>query len=189
VNRKGFLDWFGGLFGKRKEKCEKTVKYDGKTIKFSGLDIPNLKFKLGEIQIDDKKLREASEGAAILDDFQFNMCKICNSVGKDDPDWRNYNKLRATALFLITKFRIAFEAVKTDPTGKKKILDDILAEFRRLDPIIDQIIPKHIVRYLGTRRAISKKQLPHVDKKNVTMALRISKLQENEVDKVLNKVI
>jgi hypothetical protein len=189
VDLKGFLEWFAGLFGKRKEKCEKTVRYDGKTIKFSGLDVPALKFKLGEIQIDDKKLREASEGAAILDDFQFNMCKICNNVGRDDPDWRNYNRLRVSALLIITEFRLAFEAVKANPAGKEKMLDDIMAKFRRLDPILDNVLPKRIIQSLRPKRAIPIKQLPPVDKKSVTMALRIAKLQKGEVDKVLDKVI
>jgi hypothetical protein len=179
-------DWLRRLLGR--EKCEKTVRYDGRTISFSGIDVASAEFSLGEFKTEVQKVREASEAASILDDFQFQMCKICNSIGRDDQEWRTYNKLRVAAIVLITKFRLALEAVKANPTGNKNTLDKILDEFRHLDTIMSRILPKAVVQAVGVDETVPKEQLPPVDKKDVSEAIGIAELREDELDKFLDEL-
>jgi hypothetical protein len=58
------------------------------------LDVPVAPVSIGSIKTDVNTIRKASETAAILDQYQYQMCKICKGLGKQDEEWRKYNKLR-----------------------------------------------------------------------------------------------
>lgn len=86
------LDRLRGLF--LREKCERAISYDKKTIEIkSKIGMPGVPFSLANFKTEVQKIREASEFAEALDDYQYQMCKICKVLAKNDPEWKKYNKL------------------------------------------------------------------------------------------------
>jgi hypothetical protein len=67
-------DELKGLFDK--EKCERAINYDRRTLKIKAkAEVPGITFSL-----DDFKTEVS------LDDYQYQMCKICERLGKNDPE-------------------------------------------------------------------------------------------------------
>jgi hypothetical protein len=79
-------------------KCQKQIKYQGRTFDFSGLtaEISGVKVSLGEFSTEVKNIDSIAETAKALDDFQFNLCKsLSNPVLKENltkEDLRTYTK-------------------------------------------------------------------------------------------------
>jgi protein associated with RNAse G/E len=84
----------------QRDKCVKYINYDKRVIEIKGLSskIPSASFDIGEFRTEVQKVREASEIAQALDDYQVLMCKICQGLGKDDVEWRKYFDLRASTI-------------------------------------------------------------------------------------------
>ncbi len=111
-----------------REKCERTINYDKRDLKFEGVDagMPSARFSFGNFESEERKIRDASEYAAALDDYQYQMCKICKSLGKHDKEWRKYNGLRVGTLHLLTTFRFILSAIERNPnsdTEKARLYD------------------------------------------------------------------
>jgi hypothetical protein len=70
---------------------------------------------LSNFETERLKIRDASEYAETLDQYQYEMCKICNGLGKDDIKWRKYNGLRVGTLQLLTTFGIILTAFERNP--------------------------------------------------------------------------
>jgi hypothetical protein len=90
-----------------KEKCEKLIKYDRRVLEISGLetDVADVKFSLRDFKTEVQKIRDASEFSEVIDNYQYEMCKICKSLGKDDEEWKKYNAIRASMINLLTSFQ------------------------------------------------------------------------------------
>jgi hypothetical protein len=54
-------------------------------------ELPAVKFSLGDFKTEIQKIRDASEFSELLDNYQYQMCKICQSLGKEDEEWKKYN--------------------------------------------------------------------------------------------------
>jgi len=80
----------------------------------SGLaKVPAIKFSLGDFKSDVQKIRYASEFSELLDNYQYQMCKICQSLGKEEEGWKKYNK--SSMINLLTLIQGMLIAFKTDP--------------------------------------------------------------------------
>lgn len=124
-----FLGELRGLF--LREKCERAIRYDKKTIEIkSKIGMPGMPFSLANFKTEVQKIREASEFAEALDDYQYQMCKICKGLAKNDPEWKKYNKLRVGTIHLLTTLRVNLIAFKTDPDGQKAKLYDIVTRLQ-----------------------------------------------------------
>jgi hypothetical protein len=68
----------------RNENCRKMINYDGRTLTIKGLqaNIPTVPLEVGEFESKYEKIRDASEVAMALDDYQALMCKICKGLEK-----------------------------------------------------------------------------------------------------------
>jgi hypothetical protein len=69
----GLFDRFKPSFNN--EKCGRTINYDARELKFSSLstDLPCAKLSLGNFETERQKIRDASEYAETLDDYQYQM--------------------------------------------------------------------------------------------------------------------
>ena len=120
------------------------INYDGRVLTIKGLqaNLPNFPIQVGEFESKYEKLREASDVAIALDDYQFQMCKICKGLGKDDPEWRKYNELRVSTLQMITNFRLTLVSLSEGPEDKKQELGKIVDKMKEILTVDNQAIPQ-----------------------------------------------
>lgn len=171
----------------RGEKCEKMIKYDGRILTIKGLkvSVPSVPIDIGEIETKFEKIREASEVAITLDDYQFAMCKICKGLGKDDPEWRKYNELRISSLQLMTTFRLVLIALKEDPQTKKLELDNIVERMKDTLNINKQSLPAIDD---GETEVVSKTEVQTVNPEAVSKAKAIADLSDKDLDVFFQKI-
>jgi hypothetical protein len=172
-----------------KEKCERAVKYDARTIGISGLsmDVPAVKISLGDFKTEVQKIRDASEFSELLDNYQYQMCKICNALRKDDEEWKKYNAIRASMINLLTSYQGTLIAFKSDPDGQKARLNDIFAKLQDYVLLANrEILPN--VKDLESKTSISKGDVPEVSSKTVSKALEIGGLNEAEVNQFVEEL-
>jgi hypothetical protein len=100
------------------------------------LDVPGVNFSLDDFKVETQKIRDASEFCEALDDYQYQMCKICKGLGKDDEEWRKYNKLRVTTLQLMTTLRVILIAFKNDPESERANLYGIVQRLQSLTSLL-----------------------------------------------------
>jgi hypothetical protein len=102
--------------------CEKLIKYDGRSLEVGalGAGYAGASFSLGSFKTNIEKVREASEAAAAMDDYQYDMCKIASEYDKDDPERRQYNRWRVAALSYFATLRITLAALNTDSSEELK---------------------------------------------------------------------
>ncbi len=107
-----------------KSSCEKLIRYDGRTLDMGalGAELGGAKFNLASFKTSIEKVREASEAAMAMDDYQYEICKIASEYDKGDPERKQYNRWRVGALGLFASLRIALAALKegeSDPLKRK----------------------------------------------------------------------
>jgi hypothetical protein len=157
-------------------KCQKLIKYQGRTFEFSGLtaEISGVKVSLGEFSTEVKKIHSAAETAKALDDFQFNLCNsLSNPVLKENltkEDIRTYTKALMGAQACMLQFRNSLEAFKQDPKGQKDSLD---ASIKILQSFVGSVTPE-----LNTEQ----------QRKVVSDAFSSIGIDEKEADKVISKI-
>jgi hypothetical protein len=112
----------------RQGKCDKLVKYQARSLEFKSLstEYSGAKFSIGDFTTDIQKIQQASEIAATIDDYQYNMCTLSRELKRDDPDWKFFLKARAGAISLLTALRTTLISFKDDPTGEANNLRDIV---------------------------------------------------------------
>lgn len=140
----------------RGTRCEKLIRYDSNTLKISGVGAGAAGYSanIGEISKQVKKIREASESAKILDDYQYTMCNLSRGLDKDSPRYLNLFDLRAAVILLITQLSVVLESYERDPEASGQRLDHVLSLMEALcDHLVDQSVkdyPAQPVRFGGT---------------------------------------
>ena len=124
-----------GLLGKLKgpfirTKCEKWVHFDTNCLTIQSLsgEVPPVKINLAEFQSEVKKIRDASEFSVLLDNYQYEMCRLCKELGKEDEGWKKYIAVRASMLNLLTSFQGTLIAFKSYPDGQKPRLHNVVGQ-------------------------------------------------------------
>ncbi len=180
----GLLDRFKPSFNK--EKCERTINYDARDLKFKSFstDIAGANFSLGNFETERQKIRDASAYAETLDDYQYQMCKICKDLGKDDVEWRKYNGLRVGTLQLLTTFRFILTAFERNPDTEKARLYEVIGRIQDYLLLLSREVMPNI-EDLKSKDHISKGELPEVNPKTLSKALDIAELDESEVSQFI----
>lgn len=178
-----FLEELKDLF--HREKCERAINYDKRTLEIKAkAEAPGIPFSLGDFKTEVRKIREASEFAEALDDYQYQMCKICKGLRKNDPEWRKYNKLRVGTIQLLTTLRINLLAFKADPEGHRDKLYDIVTRLQDyLLLVAREVIPN--IEDVKSKYYISKGDIPDIKPTVVSKALDIAGLNEYEVERFI----
>jgi hypothetical protein len=183
----GLLDRFRPSFSK--EKCERSIQYDARTINISSLsiEVPSIKFSLADFRTEVKKIRDASEFSELLDSYQYQMCKICKMFGEDSEEWKKYNKIRLGMINLLTSFQGTLIAFKNDPEGQKDRLNDIVDRLQNYVLLVNrEILPN--ISDLESKTTLSKGDVPEVHSKIVSKALEISGVDETEVNQFIEEI-
>jgi hypothetical protein len=157
-------------------KCQKHIKYQGRTFEFKGLtaEIYDAKVSVGEFNTEVKNIDSIAETAKALDDFQFNLCNsLSNPLLKENltkEDLRTYTKALLGAEACILQFRNALEAYKQDPKGQGYNLN---ASIEILQRFVQSVTPE-----LNTEQ----------QRKAVSDAFSSVGIEEKEADKVISKI-
>jgi hypothetical protein len=183
----GLFDRFRPSFDK--EKCERTIRYDTRTIDIGNLatEIPSVKFSFGDFKTELQKIRDASEFSELLDSYQYQMCKICKALGEDYEEWKKYNKIRVGMVNLLTSFQGTLIAFKSDPEGQKARLNDIVGRMQDYVLLVNrEIVPN--ISDLESKTSVYKGDVPELNSRTVSKALEISSLDETEVDQFIEEL-
>jgi hypothetical protein len=175
------LDRLKGPF--TKERCERSINYDKRTLEISGLgsDIPGIKFSLADFKTEVQKIRDASEFSELLDNYQYQMCRLCKELGKEDEEWKKYVAIRASMFNLLTSFQGTLIAFKSDPEGQKPRLYNIVGQLQDFTLLANrQILPN--MEDLESKSTISKGDIQEINPNTVSKALDIAQLDETEVN-------
>jgi hypothetical protein len=185
----GLLDRLKPSFGN--EKCERAISYDTRTIGISGLttEVPAVKFSFADFKTEGHKLRDASEFSELLDNYQYQMCRICQSLDKEDEEWKKYNKIRASMINLLTSFQGTLIAFRSDPNGQRARLYDIVGRLQDFALLASREIMPNI-EDLESRGLVSMgfRKLPGVNRRTVSRALELAGLDETEVNQFVEEL-
>lgn len=109
----GFLDGIKGILSR--ETCVRAINYDKRNLEMNlSTEAAGVKFSFGDFKTEVEKIREASEFSEMLDNYQYQMCMVCKSLEKNDPEWKKYNKIRIGTLHILTSFQATLIAFKND---------------------------------------------------------------------------
>jgi hypothetical protein len=98
----GLLDGIKGIIFR--ETCVRSINYDKRSLEMKlNAEAAAIKFSLGDFKTETEKIHEASESSELLDNYQYQMCMVCKSLEKDDPEWKKYNKLRIGTFHVLWK--------------------------------------------------------------------------------------
>jgi hypothetical protein len=182
----GFLNGIKGIIFR--ETCVRAINYDKRNLEMKlNAEAAGVNFSLGEFKTETEKIREASEFSELLDNYQYQMCIVCKSLQKDDPEWKKYNKIRIGTLHVLTSFQATLIAFKNDPEGQRSRLDDIIASLQDyLLLIAREVMPN--VKYIESKSYPTKGQIPNVMSGTVSKALAIAGLNEKHVDNIVEDI-
>lgn len=125
----GIKDAIARFLGK--PKCEKLIHYDTRSIDMGALsvDVAGAKFSLASFKTSIQKVREASETADSIDDYQYDLCTISSEYDKGDPERVQCNKWRIGALSLFTSLRMTLASLQADESDEmKKQLESVVQD-------------------------------------------------------------
>ena len=72
-------------------------------------ELPPVEFSISDFRTEVEKIREASEFSELLDNYQYQMCRISKAYGRDDEEWKKYYKIRVGMVNLLTSFQGYFD--------------------------------------------------------------------------------
>lgn len=129
----------------RAGKCKKMIKYQSRSIEFSGINasIFGSKIVLGQLNTKLRNMNDISEIALALDDFQYNLCnnltnpELIKHLGS--KDLANYTKTLLGAHACMLLFRTSLEAFKQDPKGQAANLDKTLDKMQNF---VEKVTPE-----------------------------------------------
>jgi uncharacterized coiled-coil protein SlyX len=87
---------------------------------------------LGTVKTDVKKLRQASEIAQALDNYQYTMCLLSKDLDKKTRDFKDFLKMRAAVITLITTFQITLAASSEDGGKFEGELKELISKMKAL---------------------------------------------------------
>lgn len=110
--------------------CKKLIKYDATNVEFSSVtaEYGSAKFGLGGFKTDLEKVRESSELANTIDDFQCNTCLRTRMLPKDVQAY--YYEWQIAAIGLLSALRATLEAFNKDPDGERPKLQEIVGKMQ-----------------------------------------------------------
>jgi hypothetical protein len=168
--------------------CTKMINYDKRNLEIkagggsNGTTLPLIEFKTGV-----EKVRDASDLAQVLDNYQYQMCRVCESLGKEDIEWKKYNKIRVGALHILTSLEATLIAFKNDPKNQNDKLTKAVNDMQDyLLLIARDVLPN--IKDIESKDHISMGDIPEVRIQSVTNALEIAGLNENDVDQFIEQV-
>lgn len=176
----GFLDGIKGVLFR--ETCVRAINYDRRSLEMNlTTEAAGVKFSLGDFKTEVEKIREASEFSEMLDNYQYQMCMVCKSLKKDDPEWKKYNTIRIGTLHILTSFQATLIAFKNDPEGQRPRLDEVVGSLQDyLLLTAREVMPN--VKYIESESYTTKGQVPKIMSSTVSKALNIAGLNEGQVD-------
>jgi hypothetical protein len=176
----GFLDGIKGMI--YRETCVRAINYDKRNLEMNlSTEAAGVKFSLGDFKTEVEKIREASEFSEMLDNYQYQMCMVCKSLKKDDPERKKCNKIRIGTLHILTSFQATLIAFKNDPEGQKSRLDDVIESLQEyLLLTAREVMPN--VKSIELESYTTKSQIPNIMPGTVSRALDIAGLNEKQVD-------
>jgi len=129
--------------------CEKLIKYNARKVTFTGLSIGAVKavtVDLGSVSTEVKVLQKASEIAQTLDNYQYMMCALLKSLDKKDKDYKDFVRMRAAAITLITAFQMTLTASGIDERKFEEQFKELISRMQRLaDDIKPDKTPGHVI--------------------------------------------
>jgi hypothetical protein len=174
----------------RSEKCQKMVNYDGKTLTIKALqaNVPNFPLQVGEIISKYEKIRDASEIAMALDDYQFQMCKICKGLGKNDAEWRKYNELRVSSFQMITNFRLTLIALSEGAQVKKQEADTLVDKMMQVLEIDKEAIPQTSLERVRLKDDVPRDEILTLDTQAISRAKIAADVNEKDLEQFLEVI-
>jgi len=172
-----------------KAKCERSINYDKRTFEISGLgsDVPGIKFSLADFKTEVQKIRDASEFSELLDNYQYQMCRLCKELGKEDDEWKKYVAIRASMFNLLTSFQGTLIAFKSDPEGQKPRLYNVVGQLQDFTLLAArQILPN--MEDLESKSTVSKGDVQEISPGTVSKALELGSLDETEVNQFVEEL-
>jgi hypothetical protein len=183
----GLLDKFKTFF--RSEKCERAIHYDTRSIRIGNLatEVPPVTFSIGDFNTEIEKIREASEFSELLDNYQYQMCRLSKALGRDDVEWKKYYKIRVGMVNLLTSFQSTLIAFKSDPESQKARLNDIVGRLQDYVLLVNrEIFPN--ISDLQSKSSISKGDAPDLNEAAVSKALRIGDVDESDANQFIDEL-
>jgi hypothetical protein len=183
----GLLDKFRAFF--TSERCERAIHYDTKSLRIGNLStgVPPVTFSIGDFNTAIEKVREASEFSELLDNYQYQMCRLSKALGRDDLEWKKYYKIRVGMLNLLTSLQSTLIAFKSDPEGQRARLNDIVGRLQDYVLLINKVILPNMSD-LQSKSSISKGDAPVLSEESVTKALSIGDVKEFDANQFVNEL-
>jgi hypothetical protein len=183
------VDLLGKLKGAfTRNKCQKWVHYNTNslTIQSLSVDVPPVKFSFADFQ-ETKKIRDASEFSELLDNYQYQMCRLCMELGKEDQEWKKYVAIRASMFNLLTSFHGTLIAFKKDPEGQKPRLYNVVGQLQDFALLAArQILPN--MKDLESKSTLHKGDILEITPGTVSKALELGNLDETEVNQFVQEL-
>jgi len=171
------------------QKCKKLIDYDTSSLKIqtSSEQVLSENFSLADFPTEINKIREFAELSQLLDDYQFHICQICQSLWKEDLDWKNYTKIRVGIIALLTQLQITLINFRNDPEGYRTTLDrftHILQDYLML--ISKEVIPN--IDDFHSKSYVSKGDVIGVSANTLSKAIQLSGLENDELNKFVEEL-
>jgi hypothetical protein len=179
------FDRLKGVFSR--EICIRAINYDKRNLEIKvDADVNGTKFSLADFKTEVEKIREASEFSELLDNYQYQMCRFCQALGRADPEWKKYNKIRVGIFHILTSLQATLIAYQNDPLSQRSRLYDIVGDIQKyLFLVAREIMPS--IESLDTKSYVSKGDFPEMSSRTVSKALDIAGLNDDTVDKFLEE--
>jgi hypothetical protein len=113
------------------------------------------------------------------------MCKICESLGKDDLEWRKYFDLRASTIQSLTDLRVSLFILKNSPIEKSG-LEDVLEKMKSLQSVDKDALP--MADELSKMKLITKIDLPPVNPELSSRAKAVAEINEDHLEEIVKQL-
>ena len=88
---------------------------------------------VGTIEIEKRKIREATELAMVLDDHQYFLCKEARKKNHDDPERMKIEKIRIAVIHIFSNLRVSLIAATSGIGGQKENLNQAIKDLRNFN--------------------------------------------------------
>ena len=177
------LDRLKGMFSR--ETCVRAINFDTRSLEIKvDAEAAGINFSLANFKTEVQKIRDASEFSELLDNYQYQMCRFCRALRKDDPEWKKYNKIRVGIFHLLTSLQATLIAFKNDPEGQKRRLYDAVGGIQDYILLVTRGVMPNI-EDVESKSNVSKGDIPEINPSTVSRAMEIGGLDETEVNQFI----